>query len=36
MSEEELRKIVGPRYDYDEDVCKGKLNARNLEQRNIT
>jgi len=30
MSEEELTKIVGSRYDYNEEVSLGRINARNL------
>jgi len=30
MNEEELAKIVGPNYGYDEDVYTGKINAKTM------
>jgi hypothetical protein len=35
ISEEELQKIVGRRYDYSEDVRMGRVNLKNLEKREI-
>ena len=36
MSLEELKKIVGPFYEYNEDVKNGRVNARTLQSRDIS
>lgn len=36
MDEEELKKIVGPFYDFNEDTKLGRVNARNMQPREIT
>ena len=35
MGIEELKKVVGPFYEYDERIKVGKINARNMEPREI-
>ena len=35
MEIDELKKIVGPFYEYNEDIKDGKINARNLTNREI-
>lgn len=35
MSEEDIRKTVGRRYDYSEDIRMGRVNVKNLEKRDI-
>ena len=35
MEVEDLKKIVGPFYEYDVNVKLGKVNARNMEPREI-
>lgn len=35
MTEEQLQNIVGKRFEYTEDISKGKVNVKNFQKRDI-